>query len=134
MQLTVIDDQARTVEAEVDGEQILLDPADFAIAAGWEVRPEGFCQGDVCIPYSATQAARVGDKIDLVATMTAFGRPVLFAIDNQVVALGQRSAARYDAVVGGKAAPFSLRDLDGKIHHLADHAGKKKLLIAFASW
>ncbi|MGZ0230140.1 MAG: hypothetical protein ACKVKO_09330 [Acidimicrobiales bacterium] len=134
MQLTIIDDEARTVEAEVDGEQILLDSAAFAVAAGWDVKPEGFCQGDVCIPYSATEAARVGDKIDLVATMTAFGRPVLSAIDDAVVALGQRSEVRYDAVVGGKAAPFSLRDLDGKMHQLADHAGKKKLLIAFASW
>lgn len=134
MQLTVIDDAARTVEAEVVGEQILLDPAAFAIAAGWEVKPEGFCQGDVCIPYAATDAARVGDKIDLVATMTAFGRPVLSALDEGVVALGQRSELRHDAVVGGKAAPFSLSDLNGKTHHLSDYKGKKRLLVAFASW
>ena len=32
------------------------------------------------------------------------------------------------------APDFTLPDLDGRLHGLADHRGKKILLIAFASW
>ncbi|MCH7868912.1 MAG: redoxin domain-containing protein [Myxococcales bacterium] len=37
--------------------------------------------------------------------------------------------------LAGLAAPdFSLPDLEGTLHSLSDHRGKKVLLIAYASW
>lgn len=134
MQLTVIDDKARQVNATIDGARILLDPADFAIAVGWEAKPQGFCQRDVCIPYTAANEVMVGDQLDLVPTMAALGRPTVAALEDGVVAVGQRAEIRRSAVHGSQAAPFALPDLNGDMRRLSEFAGQKKVLHAFASW
>jgi len=134
MQLTIIDDEARVIDAHVDGDRVLLDPADFAVAAGWEVKPEGFCQGEVCVPMLAPTDVLIDGRVDLFATMSALDRPVLAALDDAVIALGQRAENRDHALRDLRAAPFELPDLDGNPHRFDDWLGKRKVLVAFSTW
>jgi len=47
--------------------------AEFERGTGWQLRPEGACRGDVCIPI----ADAAGDSVDVVATADAMGLPVV---------------------------------------------------------
>jgi hypothetical protein len=41
---------------------------------------------------------------------------------------------RSQALAAQQAPDFSLPDLDGRLHTLREHRGKKILLVAWASW
>ncbi|MBD5633699.1 MAG: hypothetical protein IAI49_04385, partial [Candidatus Eremiobacteraeota bacterium] len=36
--------------ASSNGDDLWLSPSDLYAAAGWESKPEGLCQGDLCVP------------------------------------------------------------------------------------
>ena len=100
---------------------------------GWELRPEGLCQGPACVPVE--QEALVGDGgVDLRVLADALQRPLVTEQKHAVVALGASHRDRADALTSLKAPDFSLPDLDGNMHSLSDQRGKKVLLVAYASW
>jgi len=60
------------------------------------------------------------------------GFEVIYALASaHRIKIGRDRAAALDS---GEAPDFTLPDLDGKLHSLSDHRGKKVLLIAYASW
>ena len=100
---------------------------------GWELRPEGLCQGPACVPVE--QGALVGDGgVDLRVLADALQRPLVTEQKHAVVALGASHHDRGDALTSLKAPDFSLPDLDGNMHSLSDQRSKKVLLVAYASW
>ena len=106
----------------------LLEPA-----LGWELRPEGLCQGVACVPVD--QEALAGDgSVDLRVLADALQRPLVASEKHAVVALGASHHDRGDALASLKAPDFSLPDLEGRMHFLSDQRGKKVLLVAYASW
>ena len=118
----------------------VADPAHPTISAealegtlGWELRPEGLCQGLACVPVD--QEALVGDAgVDLRVLADALKRPLVSDTKHVVAALGASHHDRGDALTSLKAPDFSLPDLDGRMHSLSDQRGKKVLLVAYASW
>ena len=50
VEVTVISDETRVVDADVSDGRILLDVAQLPGALGWELKPEGLCRDDVCVP------------------------------------------------------------------------------------
>ena len=73
--VTIIADDTTTVEATVTDGRILLEPGHLAGALGWELKPEGLCRDDVCVPVRDRAALFVGDELDLAAVGAALGRP-----------------------------------------------------------
>ena len=55
-------------------------------------------------------------------------RPITLAI---ALLLSASLASAEDLVVGAKAPPFSLPGSDGKTHTLAEHAGKRGVVLAW---
>ena len=51
-EITIITDRVATVDGVVDAERgtFLVDPAVLGEAIGWDLKPSGLCQGDVCVP------------------------------------------------------------------------------------
>jgi hypothetical protein len=107
-----------------------LDADQLASATGWHLRPEGLCRDDVCL--LVPDEVRRDDRVDVVALWERLGRPVLTAAD--AVYLGEDAGTKVDALAGGVAPDFTLRDLAGVEHSLSDQRGKKVLISSWAPW
>jgi hypothetical protein len=64
----------------------------------------------------------------------AEGRPVAVDPEEGAAYLGVPARARAAALASLEAPDFTLPDLDGRLHSLSEHRGKKVLLVAYASW
>ncbi|PYN81492.1 MAG: hypothetical protein DMD96_09545 [Candidatus Rokuibacteriota bacterium] len=62
------------------------------------------------------------------------GRPVAVDLDEGVAYLGVTARERAAALASLEAPDFRLPDLDGRLHSLSEHRGKKVLLVAYGSW
>jgi len=105
---------------------------DFTKCTAWEVKPEGFCQGNICIP--AGDAVDTEGSVDIAAFAELTNRPLIVNLDEKVISLGESANTRSSELDSLKAPDFSLPDLNGKMHSLSEHRGKKILLAAYASW
>lgn len=132
--VTVLADEAATVPATIDDERVVVAPDRLPAALGWELKPEGLCRDDVCVPVRDPDALRADDGLDLVAVATALDRPAVVDASAAVVAVGRPAHERRRATEQLTAAPFTLPDLDGGHRTLEEFRGRKKLLLAFASW
>lgn len=122
-----------TDEAEVaatDG--LWLTAADAERAAGWLLKPEGMCRGEICVPLPAGMA-RDG-RVDLAAFWRHMGNPVLADDAGEAWMLGTGAETRNEALAGLEAPDFVLPDLDGQPHRLSDLRGRKVFLTTWASW
>jgi len=131
--LTVLSDETREVAASFEGGTVTVAESDLDQALGWELKPEGLCRQDVCVPVRDRAAMGPPGRLDLAAVAAALDRPFTLDADRGVAALGEPRQARRQTL-GGRAAPFVLPDLDGNLHSLEEWRGRKKLLVAFASW
>ena len=140
MSATIIyDDRAAVTvaSATAEGDNLWLSTADLTRATGWELKPQGACLGDRCVPLPASRTAefqRPGDRFNLAALARQIGQP--FAADEGHAVW---SFAPTPEAIGGKlrtleAPDFTLPDLDGKPHSLSDYRGRKVLLMSWASW
>jgi hypothetical protein len=127
VQLTLIDEHEVLVDATVASDRVCVTPDDFTRATGWELKPEGLCRGEMCVPARGLDAS----SIDLASVAAALGRSFVFSPDGAVAAIAG------DPMSSGMRASvdeLELPDLDGNIVRMSDYAGRKRLLIAWASW
>ena len=80
----------------------------------------------------AVLGAREG--AELLKRAEADGRPVAVDPEEGAAYLGVPARARAAALASLEAPDFTLPDLDGRLHSLSGHRGKKVLLVAHASW
>ena len=123
-------------DARVDGERLWLSPMELEAATGWSSRPEGLCRGGVCVPLPAGRERDFvrGDRIDVAAVWRHLGQPLASSASGDVWVLGTSAADRAAALRSLEAPDFTLPDLEGRLHSLSEHRGKKVLLVAYASW
>ena len=119
--------------ASRDGEGVWLDGSALQQALGWQLKPEGLCQGDVCIPVRDRSFVD-GDAIELQGFAEALGRPLALDAETRTAALGTPAASRAASLTTLEAPDFTLPDLTGREHSLSAYRGKKVLLIAYSSW
>jgi hypothetical protein len=132
---TIVDDDRTAVVPATRGDDTLLVKADdLARATGWTLKPEGLCRDDVCVPVRDRSALVRDDRIDLRAFAVALGRPLALEPAAALAVLGEGSDAVGAQLASLTAPPFTLPDLDGNPVALADFVGRKRLLIAWASW
>ena len=133
--ITIIDGERTTVTETGDETTMSIAPSDLHAATGWELKPEGLCRDDVCVPVRDRDALLDGaGRIDLVAFAAALHRPVVADSDARVVAIGTSSTTITEQLRTGQAPDFSLPDLDGTLHTLSGIGRKKKVLVVWASW
>jgi hypothetical protein len=122
--------------ALAQGDQLWLQPADFATVTGWSYNPEGFCRGDVCVPVPAQRLADFVSQegVNVAAFWDKLGNAVVHDESREVWVLGANAAERSVALQSLAAPDFTLPDLDGHLHQLAAHRGKKVFLVTWASW
>jgi hypothetical protein len=133
-QVTVITDEAHSVEAVADDGRLLVEPPDLGEAVGWTLKPEGLCRDDRCVPVGDRTALLVDGRVDLAAVAGVLGRLAVVDAEAGLVAMALASEQRHQAIDGLQAPPFALADLEGTTHHLDEWRGQKKLIVAFSSW
>ena len=101
----------------------------FEAGTGWTLKPEGACQGSVCIPLSRP----AGDTIDVEPVARDMAMPLVAAEEHGLWALGP-AAIGSRALASAEAPDLNLPDLDGKVFSLSSLRGRKVLLYAWAPY
>ena len=133
MTITLIDDSGVAHEL-AGGSEWVVDADELAAATGWQLKAEGLCRGAACVPLRGRQVAVDDDRIDLDAWAAALGYAVAKDDDLWAVAVASPPDVAPGAEVGDQAPDLELPDVDGTTHRLSDAAGRKRVLVTWASW
>jgi hypothetical protein len=99
----------------------------FAAATGWQLKPEGACKGEVCVPLGRP------DRFDLLITAERLGMAVVH--DEQMGLWGIGPETLGDrALVSAEAPELILDDLEGRPFALSSLRGQKVLLVSWAPY
>ena len=124
--------------ATAEGGDLWVDAAELPAAAGWELRPEGACRGDVCVPVPRGREAEFlrerPARFNLAALARLLAEPVVHDDAHGVWVFGESAAARRAEMASLAAPDFTLPDLEGRPHALRDYRGTKVFLVFWASW
>ena len=126
-----------SVAADVVGNDIWLAPAELERATGWKLTADGFCRGSLCIPIPRDRAGELSHSdgsTNLAALARLRGQALVHDDSGEVWALDAGTSARASVRSSLEAPGFTLPDLDGKLHSLHEHRGRKVLLASWASW
>ena len=132
---TLIDESRPVVvDATVrrDGIRLAVDAVERAL--GWQLKPEGLCKDETCVPVRDRAALLDADGIDLAGLARLLDRPLATEPSEGVAVLGGSAMDRAARLSAMDAPDLVLPDLSGRLHSLRDQRGKKTLLIAWASW
>ncbi len=103
----------------------------FAAATGWDPKPQGLCQGEICVP--APGVLRDDQSIDVLAAAARLGMPVVRDDEHGVIALGPGSTSGHTLSTAAAPDP-ELIDRQGAPFLLSSLHGRKVLLVAWASY
>jgi hypothetical protein len=113
-----------------DTHRMLVDSLDidakaFHAITGWEIKPEGACQGEVCVPLPS--------GFDLESTADRLGMAIVSDETSGLWAVGPASLTG-KALVSATAPELVLNDLAGDEFRLSSLRGKKVVLVAWAPY
>lgn len=136
----VYDDVATEINpANEESDQLWLSTSDLTRATRFELKPQGVCREELCFPLPKAKKQdflhESGGKqwFNLAAFAGLVHQP--FAHDEAMSTwyFGLRSDQR-QTLASLEAPDFTLPDMQGKLHSLADFRGKKVFLVTWASW
>lgn len=102
----------------------------LARETGWEVKPQGACREERCVPLPA--GTLTDEQVDLELFASRLGMPLLHDDDAGLWALGPESGGA--AMTTVQAPDLVLPLLTGEPFPLSALRGKKVLIAAWASW
>ena len=105
-----------------------MSASEFSAASGWEIRPEGACRGDVCVPLADTNT----ETVEIEAIAERLGMP-LVRHDDGLAALGPATVGGR-ALVTAEAPELVLPDFDGNEFRLSSLRGQKVVLVAWSPY
>jgi hypothetical protein len=120
-------------DARVEGDHLWLRPQDLNKATGWKLETEGLCKDAACVRTDQMWLDKEG-RVDLGAFARYMGQPIVREDAAGAWAFGESVNARRDSMFSLDAPDFTLPDIDGKLHSLADFRGKKVLLFSWGSY
>lgn len=106
-------------------ESLDIDAEAFCKGTGWEIKPEGACKGEVCVPLP--------DGFAVDSTAERLGMAVVHDETAGLWALGPESL-NGRALVTATAPELVLDDLAGTEFRLSSLRGKKVVLVAWAPY
>ena len=100
-----------------------VSPAELKSRTGWEIKPEGACRGDLCVPLNG--------EYSLERLAARLGMPLIEDPESGLWCLGPESGLPLPSAV---APDFTLPDWKGAPFTLSNLRGRKVLLLAWAPW
>jgi hypothetical protein len=118
------------------GDELLIKPEDLAGINGFELKPEGACYEDMCIPLNnKLLVEQDGTKwFNLSAFADLLGQPYVADHDASIWSFAEIPAKRESMRTDAMAPDFELTDRKGKVIRMADLKGKKALIVTWSSW
>jgi hypothetical protein len=132
----------KTIELQqtlsVEDEGLWVTPEDLTRINGFELKPQGACFEDLCIPlkdHSPLLKQQAGHQwFDLVAFADSLEQPYVNDADNSVWSFGEIPDKRQSMMNDAMAPDFEVVDREGKVIRMSDYKGKKALIITWSSW
>jgi hypothetical protein len=143
MAVTILyeDTDAIIDDAVSDGADLWLHLDDMTRASGWQLKPEGACLGDVCVPLPTARRDRfvrgedtVEPRFNLAELTRLLDMPSLHDERTETWCFVDNAGTRSQRMASLAAPNFTLPDLDGKMHSLTEYRGQKIFMVAWASW
>lgn len=128
------DGETMAVEVVSNFGEFAVSLADFARATGWQLKPQGLCIDEICVPVREAKRLTDGTSIDLVEFARVTQQNIVFDRQRQVAALGERADSRSDSMSSLLAPDFKLPDIHGRQVSFSDFNRRKRLLLAWSSW
>lgn len=132
--------ESQATPADVAADDLWLTTAELTRVSGWELKPEGICKDEICVPVpEARRAALIrGATAEPVVNLTEFARlieqPYAHDKASRVWYFGPPGWEWKDRFASRQAPDFSLPDLDGQVHTLSELRGNKVFLLFWATW
>lgn len=98
----------------------------------FELKPEGACREEICIPIPRTMMR--GDTFNLTAFAQRVGQRVVSDPSARVWSFGEIPVVRGSFLEHRIAPDFAVPDRKGRVTRLSQFRGKKVLLVTWASW
>jgi hypothetical protein len=109
-------------------EQLDVTPEQLRARTGWELKPEGLCKADRCVPMPND----AGERIDVRVLAERLGMALVHDSEHGLWALGPESGGR--ALLSAELPEVTLPDRHGMPFSLSSLRGRKVLLVVWASW
>jgi hypothetical protein len=103
-----------------------VDPAELAARTGWEIKPEGACKADRCVPLpddGALDAGRLAERL---------GMALVADEEHGLWALGPEAGGR--VLLSADMPDLELPDRNGRPFSLRSLRGTRIVMVAWASW
>jgi hypothetical protein len=100
---------------------------EFRVGTGWDIKPQGACKAEVCVPLGAT------DGFDLLATAERLGMAVVTDESTGLTAIGPESLGDR-ALATAQAPELVLDDIDGTTFRLSSLRGHKVVIVSWAPY
>lgn len=106
--------------------------SEFERGTGWQLRAEGACRGEVCVPLRDPVDGTI-DEVDVESIAEQMGLPLVHDVDHDLRAVGPWSGTGR-ALVSADAPDLVLPDLDGNHVALSAFRGQKVLILSWAPY
>lgn len=127
-------------ETLADPTDLWIHPGELPRVNGFELKPEGACIDDICVPVRQDENSdifitRQGQAWFNVAELAdRLNQPYVADYDTGVWSFGDIPVRRASFVKRGIAPDFTLPGVDGRSYTLSDFKGQKIMLLSWASW
>src|SRR5688500_16841573 len=140
MSVTIIysDRPVSIASATAEGDNLWLSLDDLRATTGWELKPQGVCLDEVCVPIPPGREADFvgadGKQFNLAALTRQLNQPAVHDDAHAVWCFGEAARVRSQAGLALEALDLTLLDLDGNWPSLSAYRGRKVLLVSWGSW
>jgi hypothetical protein len=134
MTTVLINGRAAALPAGAPGDGPWAPVGQLPQLTGWELKPEGACLGDLCVPLPAGDRFVRDGWFSLAALAEYLSQPLAHDPETQTWCIGEAAGDRASALDPAKAPDFRLTDHLGMEHQLTDYRGRKVFLVSWASW
>ena len=132
----VVNREGETTAVEVASNfgEFAISLDDFARATGWQLKPQGLCIAEICVPVRDAKTLTNQTQIDLVEFARVTNQNIVVDQQRKVAALGEHADTRSEAMTSLDAPDFRLPDIHGRQVSFSDFNRRKRLLLAWSSW
>jgi hypothetical protein len=111
-------------------DRLEIDRDELAARTGWQLKPEGACKGDLCVPLGGDRVAE--GPVDVRALAERLGMALVHDERRGAWALGPDSLGR--ALASAELPDLELPDRHGRPFSLRSLRGTRIVMVAWASW